>query len=140
MKPLVQLDDWRRYHRDGEQFLHTAEEAARKRPEVFTPEILYNVVAMAIEKYIMAFLMYHGDLAENHTMGDLLRAVELHTGPQPELAARLLRLDAYQEICDMDSYKRRPPSTDDLPDILATGREVREFVRNRLQLPQDSNR
>ncbi len=134
MKQLVQLDDWRRYHRDGEQFLHTAVEAARKRPEVFTPEILYNLVAMAIEKYIMAFLMFNGDLAENHTMGDLLRALELHAGPQPELADRLLRLDAYQEICDLDSYKRRPPSIDDLPDILTTGQEVRRFVQERLQL------
>lgn len=139
MQPLVQIDDWRRYLRDGEQFMHTAEEAARKRPEVFSPEILYNLVAMAIEKYLMAYLMYHGDLAENHTMADLLRAIERHAGLQPELGERLLRLDRYQEICDMDSYQRRSPSTEEVPDILATGQAARTFVRNHLKLGHDGD-
>ena len=83
---------------------------------------------MAIEKLIMAFLMKNGDLAENHTMGDLLRALQLHLGDIPELAKNLTFLDTFQEICDLDSYNIRIPSEEDIIKILAIGRNVRAVL------------
>ena len=124
----VQIEDWRRYVRDGEQYLRTAREAVQKRRAVFTPEILYNLVAMSIEKSIMGYLMSRGDLAENHTMGDLAVALERNAGPLPGLTSGLRRLDRYQEICDLDAYKRRPPSAAEIPAMLEIGQSVREWV------------
>lgn len=132
---LVQIEDWREYISDGGKFLHTAVNAAQKRPEVFTPEILYNLTAMAIEKFCMGYLMYHGDLADNHTMADLAEAVERHAGPQPELTKKLLFLDSFQEICDLSTYKRRPPNKAEIAQILSIGREVNDFVSSKIELP-----
>jgi len=132
---LVQIEDWREYISDGGKFLHTAVNAAEKRPEVFTPEILYNLTAMAIEKFCMGYLMYHGDLADNHTMADLAEAVERHAGPQPELTKKLLFLDSFQEICDLSTYKRRPPNKEEIVQILAIGQEVNNFVFSKIELP-----
>ncbi len=72
---IIPLDGWQLYRRDGEQFLRTAVSAHRRGNPRFTPEIVYNLVAMAIEKLIMALLMRRGDLADNHTMVDLLAAL-----------------------------------------------------------------
>ena len=131
---LVRLEDWRLYYKDGEQYFKTALNAAQKRAEIFTPEILYNLTAMAIEKYLMAFLMYHNDLADNHTMRDMIDSVERH-GKMPEaLVAKLLYLDSFQEICDMDSYNRTAPRREDLPLILAAGEEVKAFVNQRIEV------
>ena len=132
---LVQIEDWREYISDGGKFLHTAVNAARKRPEVFTPEILYNLTAMAIEKFCMGYLMYHGDLADNHTMADLAEAVERHAGPQPEFTKKLLFLDSFQEICDLSTYKRRPPNKEEITQILSIGQEVSDFVSSKIELP-----
>ncbi len=134
---LVQIEDWRKYIDDGEKFLNTAINAAQKRPEVFTPEILYNLTAMAIEKFCMGYLMYHGDLADNHTMADLAEAVERHAGPQPELTKKLLFLDSFQEICDLSTYKRRPPNKEEITQILSIGQEVNNFVFSKIELPPD---
>jgi hypothetical protein len=66
---IVQIDNWRDYRRDGEQFLHTATEAHNKKRKAFSTDTLYNVTCMAIEKLVMAFLMKNGDLAEKSNNG-----------------------------------------------------------------------
>ena len=129
----IRIDGYRDFFREGEQFLAAALGAHRKGKASFTPEILYNLTAMAVEKYLMAFLMSRGRLAENHTMADLLRNVEETAGPlDRELAAGLLHLDSFQEICQLDTYRRTPPLPTEIPRILAIGEMVRLFVTPRL--------
>ena len=125
---MVQITNWQEYRRDGEQFLHTALMARKKNKKHFTPEILYNLTGMAIEKLIMAYLMKNGDLAENHTMGDLLTALERHAGRQPELAEKLRYLDSFQEICDLEAYSVRIPTQEDTEVILAIGQKISDFL------------
>lgn len=125
---LVQISDWRNYFRDGEMYLRTATAGQSRRPEIFTPEICYNLITMAIEKFIMGFLMYHGDLADNHTMADLLRSAERHIQLPTGLASDLLHLDSFQEICDLDTCNRRPPSRAEIDDMLAIARATHEFI------------
>jgi len=125
---IVQIENWQDYRRDGEQFLHTALMARKKGKTHFTPVILYNLTGMAIEKLIMAYLMKNGDLAENHTMGDLLDALERHTGRQPQLAAKLRYLDSFQEICALDSMTIKIPTQEDTEIILAIGQEIHDFL------------
>lgn len=126
---LVQITGWRQYIREGEQYLNCAVNAVQKRRVVFTPVILYNLIGMAIEKFLMGFLMHHGALAENHTMIDILNSVEKITGPQPEMAENFRYLDSFQEICDLDAYQRREPTMAELPRILACGVAIQAFTR-----------
>lgn len=125
---LVQLEDWRSFNKEGDDYLKTALRAATKRREVFTAEILYNLAAMAIEKHIMALLMFHGDLADNHTMRDLVHSLERHLSLEPGLKERLLFLDTFQDICDQESYRHTPPGEAELAQILRTAEEVQGFV------------
>ena len=125
---IISIDNWQEYRRDGEQFLSTATQAFEKGNTRFTPEILFNLVAMAIEKLVMAFLMKRGDLAENHTMGDLFRALEKHVGHQPELAGQFAFLDTFQEICDLETYRRQAPTLEETAVIVDIGEEVRRLL------------
>lgn len=121
---LVQIRDWHIFLRDGEQFLKTAQSAYLKGRKEFSPDVLYNLTCMGIEKLIMAFLMKRGDLAENHTMGDLLIALERHIGKNQDIAAKLHYLDTFQEICDLDTYVVRQPSADDTKKIVNIGADL----------------
>lgn len=125
---IIEIDNWQDYRRDGEQFLSVATGALHKGNSRFTPEILYNLVAMAIEKLIMAFLMRQGDLAENHTMGDLLRALEKHVGKHPELTEQFSYLDSFQEICVIETYNRRPPTGEEIKIIVEIGENVHRLL------------
>lgn len=125
---LVQIDNWQDYLRDGEQFLKTANGAHRKKAKAFSPETLYNLTCMAIEKLIMAFLMKQGDLAENHTMGDLLIALERHMDCSEELVNNLKYLDSFQEICDLQNYTVVIPTEKDIHTFLTIGNEVKALL------------
>jgi len=125
---IVQIDNWRDYQRDGEQFLKTALQAHAKGRKAFSGDTLYNLTCMAIEKYIMAFLMKHGDLAENHTMGDLLYSLNKHCGDVGDLADKLRYLDTFQEICDLENYVVRIPDENDIKRILEIGIDVQNFL------------
>ena len=125
---IVQIDNWQDYRRDGEKFLHTATAAHDKQKKAFSTDTLYNITCMAIEKLIMAFLMKNGDLADNHTMADLLRALQLHLGDIPELAEKLMYLDTFQDICSLDNFTINVPSEDDVVRMLAIGEDVRAVL------------
>ncbi len=124
----IQIIDWNIYQRDGEQFLRTARMAFNKGKKTFSQEALYNLTCMGIEKLVMAFLMKHGDLAENHTMADLLFALERHLGPNNELKEKLLYLDGFQEICDPDTYVIRKPDDDDIKKMISIGDDIYHYL------------
>lgn len=125
---IVQIDNWQEYQRDGEQFLKVAKQAFVQKKKAFSPDTIYNLTCMGIEKIVMAFLMHRGDLAENHTMGDLHRALELHLGEKQDLAKKMLYLDSFQEICAIDTYTIKVPGEDDVVTILAIGEEVSDML------------
>ncbi len=123
------IDDWDVFLRDGEAFLRTGLAAYTKEKKAFTPEILYNIVAMAIEKFVMAALMQRGALPHNHTMGDLVEAMEdVFPKAMGDLKEGLLDLDRYQEICDVDTFTIIPPAMEDIPGMLALARDLQKLV------------
>jgi hypothetical protein len=124
----IQISDWHIFLRDGEQFLKTARAAYIKNKRTFSPEVIYNLVCMGIEKLIMAFLMQRGDLAENHTIGDLVRALEKHLGSNHDLDEKLGFLDSFQEICDPDTYLTKKPTAEDLNKIVASGNYLHSYL------------
>ncbi len=125
---IIQIDDWEEYFRDGEQFLRTAVGAVDRQKKTFTPEAIYNITAMAIEKYIMAFLMKNGDLAENHTLGDLANALERHTGEIPDLRKKLEFLDTFQDICDLEETHYIQPNQEQISTIIEIGIEIQRLL------------
>ena len=125
---IVQIDNWREYHRDGEQFLVTAVNAFNKEKKAFSPETLYNLTCMAIEKLVMAFLMKNGDLAQNHRMTDLHLALRQHLGDLGEIGDDLRFLDTFQEICELDTYTIRTPQTQDVDRFLSIGSRIRDLL------------
>lgn len=128
---IISIDDWDKYLQDGEQFMGTAIRAYETKKKAFSPEVLYNLVCMAIEKYVMATLMKNGDLAENHTMQDLVYALERHTGPL-EIRDDLLFLGSFQEICDLDTAVYATPTDEDMAKIMDIGKRVETLLRNYL--------
>ncbi|BCO07858.1 hypothetical protein GF1_02340 [Desulfolithobacter dissulfuricans] len=127
------IDDWEDFLKEGHQYLATARGGYARRRNIFTTEILYNLVAMAIEKFFMAALMFHGTLPYNHTMHDLVEAMDqTFPGAIDTMRERLLALDRHQEICDLDTYHIDPPSMAEIADMLVLAEQVSELVTGSL--------
>ena len=131
--PILPIRGWEEFLADGQGYLRTASRAFAGDREAFTPEILYNLVAMAIEKFVMAGLMFRGALPCNHTMADLVEAME-ESFPHvaPEIREELLRLDAYQDICDPYHVVITAPARDEIPQMLALATKLKQLVANEI--------
>ena len=123
------IKGWQEFLTEGSQYLSTAANAYSARKKAFTTEILYNLVAMSIEKLIMAMLMKSGNLPYNHTMHDLVDAMEeFIPGKLHNLGAELKALDAFQEICDQDEYNIKIPSTTEVGQMLKLAVEMESLT------------
>lgn len=140
--PLLRIDDirevqpisgWEEFLQEGEAYLQTAKGAYANGRKAFTPVILYNIVAMAIEKFVMAALMKHGALPYNHTMADLVFAMDdVFPDDISEIREELLNLDHYQEICDVDSFNIIPPTPDEIPAMLSLAGTLQDLVQMKI--------
>ncbi len=134
------IDDWAQYRLEGEQFLRLAEQAHHRR-EAFTPTILYNLVTMAIEKLVMAALMRCGRLPDNHTLHDLVAALERWL---PEtvrgLAGPLCELDSFQDICDPYAGTITAPSRREVESMLILARKLEERLAMGTVVPPKEHR
>ena len=121
------IEDWGQYRLEGEQFLNLAENAFIKKKATFTTAILYNLIAMAIEKLVMAALMEIGRLPYNHTMHDLVAALEEWL---PEtirgMEESVRALDSYQEICDPYHCTIKVPTLTEIETMLALARRLEQ--------------
>jgi len=133
LRPAHPITGWQDFLADGNGYLNTAVGALARRREVFTPQILYNLVAMAIEKLVMAALMRYGAMPYNHTMRDLVEAMEeTFPGSMANLREELLALDSYQEICDLEGFSIAPPDMEKIPAMLDLAIMVKKLVTERV--------
>ena len=135
------IDDWAQYRLEGEQFLRLAEQAHHRQKKAFTPTILYNLVTMAIEKLVMAALMRCGRLPDNHTLHDLVAALERWL---PEtvrgLAEPLCQLDSFQDICDPYAGTITSPSAREVESMLILARKLEERLAMGTVVPPKEHR
>lgn len=135
------IDDWAQYRLEGEQFLRLAEQAHHRQKKAFTPTILYNLVTMAIEKLVMAALMRCGRLPDNHTLHDLVAALERWLPDSVRgLAEPLCQLDSFQDICDPYAGTITAPSRREVESMLILARKLEERLAMGTVVPPKEHR
>ncbi|MCB9497111.1 MAG: hypothetical protein H6686_09545 [Fibrobacteria bacterium] len=122
----VTIEGYREFQAEGDSYLKVAR-GARKRPKLFTPEIRFNLIAMAAEKHLMAILMHEGLLPEHHTFREMTQAMTHVTPLDPETVALLLKIDAYSDICSLASYKRAIPEEDVMEALLGAAGSLQDL-------------
>ncbi len=126
-----EMVDWEAFYNEGRSYHRTAQGSVR-RPEVFTPGIIQNLVAMGIEKYIMALFMKRGMLPRNHTMTDLLEESDGMLPLGANTKETLLYMDGLQRICSMDDFSIQEPTKEDVTRFLAAIDAVASAVETEL--------
>jgi hypothetical protein len=131
------IPDWKKFYDEGAAY-HKTVRGSRKRPEVFTPEIVQNVAAMGIEKYFMSIFTRRGLLPRNHTMFDLLDEAKTFLTISEELEESLLYFDSLQSICSIDDIRIIKPKPDDVQRFCETIDRVAVLADQELALAADA--
>jgi hypothetical protein len=116
---------------EGQQYLKVARQAWPNKP-IFTPEIVYQLCAMAIEKLCMAWMTQEKQLPENHTLRDLVRNGD-KIDPWPiGLKVRLMRMDRFMALCPLDPTPMPKPEATDVAEFLELAAEVEAIIEAKL--------
>jgi nitrogenase-associated protein len=117
-KANVPEANWSVWLREGRQYF----KAGSGEKSRFNNAILYNLLAMSFEKFVMAILGYHLSLPINHTFTDLIYSLEKFYPLDTETRNTLLKLETIQEICSFEDCMRADVSDEDI-------RIMRETIR-----------
>jgi len=103
---------------------------------VFTPEIIYQMSAMAMEKMFMAWMTEQSALPENHTLRDLVRAADKIEALPIELRKDLLRMDRFMDLCPLVPMNLPKPQEADVPSFLSVMGECRVWLEPRVKVAE----
>lgn len=117
------------YWKEGEAYHRTAL-GAKNRRKVFNAEIIYNLLAMAIEKYFMAFFEKHNTMPDNHTFTDLINSANRIMPMDTQLVYDLQSLETMQDICPIfEDYQRHEPNDIQLEKLFEVTEGVFQYCR-----------
>lgn len=129
---IERITDWKSFMTEGDKYLKTAR-GGMKRPAVFTAEILYNIIGLAIEKHVMGALMSKGQLADNHTFTDLIDATKQIGEIDPSIADSLRKFESYQNLCPVFAgYHSAELSQEAIPEMIETAEAVQAWAERRI--------
>lgn len=110
---------------DGDAFYRRAEEFQR---EEYGPSLVFNVAAIALERYLVGLCHFHGIEPDNHNFICLMDAVVTVMEIPPELDRQIRWLDeSIFGICSLDDYFHGTPEKQDADMIMSLCRQVREL-------------
>ncbi len=119
---------WKEWLPKGDQYLKAGTPKSGK--SKFDTDILYNVLSMALESYIMAILDFKQNLPDNHTYTDLVYGLERVMPIDPKLKEKILKYESIQSICSIDKFSIQKPTEEQIDDLRNAIIEVKNIAYN----------
>lgn len=119
------MDDALRH--DALAYLRTAK-AGVARPEKFSPESVFQLVALAVEGFWLSWLESQGAAPPHHGFRHLVLAAEKLQPLPADLKREVLALDQYQKLCEWIPVEPRKAGSEDLPGLVDLAERVRDFT------------
>ena len=125
---------WEEALKEAEEYRSTCLGGLDRR-EVFTPRILYNILALSAEKYCMSLFYSRRIMPENHTFHDLSNTLQevLGEGVKKEFLISFKELDKPQmNMCSLDIFKPEPMGFGDIKVYLIILNQLRDLIQSHL--------
>ena len=129
------IEEARNTFMEAQKYLQTARRGM-SRPQIFTPTILYNLTALAYEKYCMAFLGVHNMLPEGHTLYDLTDAISGIVELDEDMVEQALYFDRQQQICHLIEYSRAEFKMQDIENFIVLTEKLAKILDLEEKIPE----
>jgi hypothetical protein len=124
---LSSISNWDDHITAGRKYLKTASNG-RSRPAVFNNELVFQLAAMAIERFIVGLSQYHHRMPVDHTLAGLVAELGPVCPMSTDLADRIKGIEIIDDMCSLSPAIRIPPGQTAVREILAVCHEVQDFV------------
>jgi hypothetical protein len=102
------------------------------RKEIFTNEILYNIISMSIEKYLMGFLVSRNQLPQCHTLSNMIQEVKALTPVSDYIVQKMNYFDKVQQICSLVNYDKTIITDKDILVMINLLKEIKVMVQENI--------
>lgn len=120
--------DWQSHIKSGCQYLKTARNG-RARPAVFTPELIYQLTAMAVEQFLVGVWQFHNQMPVDHTLDGLVDGLAQICPLEKALAEGIKAMAQFDDMCPLVPVNRHTPTDTDIQNMLALAQQVAVFAQ-----------
>ena len=92
------------------------------------PSLVFNIAAVALERYLVALCDLYGEDPRNHNYITLMKTVETLVEVPKELNRRIKAMDWIFGICSIDEYRHPNPDEKDMENVLVLCVEVQKLI------------
>jgi len=92
------------------------------------PSLVFNIAAVALERYLVALCDLYGEDPRNHNYITLMKTVETVVEVPKELNKRIKAMDWIFGICSIDEYRHPNPDERDMENALVLCVEVQKLI------------
>ncbi|MDD5723318.1 MAG: hypothetical protein PHY29_06210 [Syntrophales bacterium] len=131
--------NWQKDIESGQKYLKTAWNG-QARPTVFTPELTYQVTAMAIEKLLVGLSRYHNQMSMDHILEGLVDGLALICPIATDQGDGIKALGRFDNMCSLEPANRHIPTGGEVQWMLALARKVETFAMERVKMPGDQKK
>lgn len=104
------------------------------RKNIFTNEILYNIISMSIEKYLMGFLVSRNQLPQCHTLSNMIQEVKELTPVTDYIVQKMNYFDKVQQICSLVNYDKNIITDRDILVMIDLLKQIRVMVQENIDV------
>jgi hypothetical protein len=91
------------------------------------PSLVFNIAAVALERYLVALCDLYGEDPRNHNYITLMRTIETLVEVPKDLNKRIKAMDWIFGICSIDDYRHPNPDEKDMENALVLCVEVQKL-------------
>ncbi len=116
----------------ADSYLNTIEKAFNSRNRRFDNDLLYNMISICFERFMVSWLAYHDIIATSHLPLMLYRELNPF---EPELNESIKKtailIGSFEGICSIDDFGYRTPDNIQTSKMIEGLKEVRTALLNR---------
>ena len=115
------------YFDAGNNYLETAKRGYRRR-SVFTGTMIYHILCLSVEKFLMGIFCYHNAIPQHSTLSHMIQEVAAFSDVPKELIEQVQSMDNALNLCDPNASLQMTLTENQLQDMLIMSEKIRNIV------------
>lgn len=120
-------NDCEGYFDTGNSYLETAKRGHR-RGSVFNGTMIYHILCLSIEKFLMGLFCYHNAIPQHNTLSHMVQEAAAFAEMPKELIEQVQSIDNVLNLCDPNAPLQAVLTDSQLQAMLSVGERIRALV------------
>jgi c-di-GMP-related signal transduction protein len=124
---IMNKSDCASYFDAGNSYLEAAKRGNHRR-SVFSGTMIYHILCLSVEKFLMGIFCYHNAIPQHSTLSHMVQEVAAFTDVPKALIERVQSMDNILNLCEPNAPLQMTLTENQLQDMLSLAEKIRDIV------------